>query len=114
MAALSLIPLVKAYCKWAQFVICVFQFIIWCIHLDNKVRPANAANSDTENWCDEDRENADNKRYHCIGPNLYWWEEDRPQYDWNVQWRNVFTFRPEEFIDLWTPFIFYIGYIATF
>eukprot|EP00755_Sulcionema_specki_P038311 Sspe_Gene.23579::Locus_9168_Transcript_1_1_Confidence_1.000_Length_619::g.23579::m.23579 len=56
-------------------------------------------------WCDS-------KTQKCVGRGLVWGEGDNEIRDNNGRnkWRSVFTFVPDAFFDLWTPFI--MGFIT--
>jgi len=74
--------------------------ILFFIHVHNACYPMTRGKTDP--WCNPTNETS----FHCVGPNLIWSDGDRTTGDWNFKWRTVFTVKPEEFVDLWTPLVF--------
>merc|ERR1719361_1360052 len=97
---LSVTKILLFYVRWSQVVICFMTLIIFFLNLHNQTTPYKS------DWCEHGDESDE---YNCVGPNLFWRTGDRPTYDWNLQWRGVWTFKPQEFVDLWTPFVFAVA-----
>jgi len=70
--------------------------------------------SSIKKWCDSDVAKYDDQTS-CFGPQLFWSKRinhKATSSDLNTQWRTVFTFAPDNFVDLWTPLI--LGMISLF
>ncbi|XRB01173.1 Transmembrane protein [Pycnococcus provasolii] len=87
---------IRAYSLLVGLLVMVIGFI----HLDNVL----------VEFCDDRVQN-------CVGPSLVWANSDNPVADVNgpfaggftlgqPRWRNVFTLRPDVFLDVWSPLMF--------
>jgi len=91
-----------------QLFIGIMTLILFFIHVHNACYPMMNGGK-TEPWCNP----VPGSTFHCVGPNLIWSDGDRSTGDWNHKWRTVFTVKPEEFVDLWTPLVFALAAIYT-
>jgi len=82
------------YSKWYMCLISIMIILGGFMHLDSTLGGTD--------WCKDDQ----HENYNCIGDSLVWKKSGNGVEDTNEKWRETFTFRPNKFVDTWTPFFY--------
>merc|ERR1740116_216708 len=92
------LPLIRNVASWSMAFIALMMLLGSFMHLDSTLGGSN--------WCDDTKAlYGDDVK--CIGNSLIWKDGDKGcGRDYNLKWRETFTFRPSEFLDTWTPFFY--------
>lgn len=85
------IDILRAWCMWNGLIVGVLTIVGFFIHFFNPTRAGITPCVPIEDALD------------CIGGSLRWATGGNTVGDVNQDWRKTFTFKPQDFIDLWTP-----------
>lgn len=105
--------LLRAYCQWTGLVVGILTSVGFFIHFFNGTREGVTectGGQENVSYLLQNGDKQDLGLVSCLGPFLRWSiGADGAQQpvstvgDINYYWRKTFTFKPQEFLDLWTP-----------